>query len=178
MVACKVILAVAVVFVAAVQGRPGGEPEWAAPIFAELKSVSDNITNLVGLDNAGEYATAAKNNLNAFAESLKTEAAVFSKSFEGKASASDVFKESTKNFQAVVDTYIKNLPKDLTLKDFTEKSEQALKYMVEHGTEITKKAQGNTETEKEIKEFFKKQIENLIGQGKAIQAKIAEAKKA
>jgi len=55
------------------------------------------------------------------------------------------------------------------MKDFTEKSEQALKYLVEHGTEITKKAQGNTEIEKQIKEFIKKNIENLMEQTKSIQ---------
>jgi len=55
------------------------------------------------------------------------------------------------------------------MKDFTEKSEQALKYMVEHGTEITKKAQGNTEIEKQIKEFIKKNIDNLMEQTKALQ---------
>ncbi|KAL4113444.1 hypothetical protein QTP88_017062 [Uroleucon formosanum] len=168
MVACKVILAVAVVFVAVVQiqGRPSNEISWAAPIFDEFKSMANNITNLVGLDNTADYTTAAKNNLNAFAEGLKNEAAAFSKS------------ESTKQFQTVVDTYVKNLPKDITMKDFTEKSEQALKYMVEYGTEITKKAQGNTETEKQIKDFIKKHIENLMEQTKSIQAKIIEVKKA
>ncbi|KAL4113443.1 hypothetical protein QTP88_017062 [Uroleucon formosanum] len=171
MVACKVILAVAVVFVAVVQiqGRPSNEISWAAPIFDEFKSMANNITNLVGLDNTADYTTAAKNNLNAFAEGLKNEAAAFSKSFEGKSSVSDLFKESTKQFQTVVDTYVKNLPKDITMKDFTEKSEQALKYMVEYGTEITKKAQGNTETEKQIKDFIKKHIENLMEQTKSIQ---------
>jgi len=89
--------------------------------------------------------------------------------FEGKASVSDVFKESTKQFQTVVDTYVKNLPKDFTLKDFTEKSEQALKHLVEHGTEITKKAQGNAELEKQIKDFIKKNIDTLIDQTKSLQ---------
>jgi len=55
------------------------------------------------------------------------------------------------------------------MKDFTERSEQALKYMVEHGTEITKKAQGNTEIEKQVKDFIKKNIENLMETTKAIQ---------
>ncbi|CAI6350614.1 unnamed protein product [Macrosiphum euphorbiae] len=178
MVACKVILAVAVVAVAVVQGRPGAETDWSAPFFDEFKSMASNITNFVNLDNTAEYTTAAKNNLIAFTESLKSEAAAFSKSFEGKSSVSDLFKESTKQFQTVVDTYAKNLPKDLTMKDFTEKSEQALKHMVEHGNEIYKKAQGNAEIEKQIKEFIKKNIDNLMEQTKSIQAKLAEVKKA
>jgi len=63
-----------------IQGRPGAETDWATPILDELKSVTNNITHLVGLDNTADYTTAAKNNLNAFAESLKAEAAAFGKS--------------------------------------------------------------------------------------------------
>jgi len=89
--------------------------------------------------------------------------------FEGKTGVTDVFKESTKHFQTTIDNYIKTLPKDLSLKDFNEKTEQALKYLVEHGTEITKKAQGNAEVEKQIKDFVKKNLDSLIETTKAVQ---------
>lgn len=61
------------------------------------------------------------------------------------------------------------MPKEISLKDFNEKAEQALKHMVEYGTEITKKAQGNTEVEKQIKDFIKKNIDVLMEQTKNIQ---------
>lgn len=92
--------------------------------------------------------------------------------FEGKAGATDVVKEATKQWQAAIDTYTKNLPKEVSLKDFNEKAEQALKYIVEHATEVTKKAQGNTEIEKEIREFTKKNIDFLMEQAKTVQVSI------
>ncbi|KAL5240165.1 hypothetical protein ACI65C_007575 [Semiaphis heraclei] len=179
MVACKVIVAIAVVFVAVVQiqGRPGTDTEWSIPFEEELKNMTKQIANYVNVDNS-EYATAAKNNLNTFVDSFKSELAVFTKSFEGKTSVSDMFKESTKQFQTTFDNYVKNMPKEISLKDFNEKAEQALKHMVEYGTEITKKAQGNTEVEKQIKDFIKKNIDVLMEQTKNIQAKITDGKKA
>ncbi|XP_022160272.1 uncharacterized protein LOC111026481 [Myzus persicae] len=178
MVACKLILAVAFVFVAVVQiqSRPGADTEWSIPFEDELKNMSKQISSFVG-DNA-EYQTAAKNGLNTFVEGFKGELGLFTKSFDGKTGVSDLFKDSTKQFQTTIDNFVKTLPKDLTLKDFNEKTEQALKYMVEHGTEITKKAQGNTEVEKQIKDFIKKNIDSLLETTKAVQAKITEAKKA
>lgn len=64
------------------------------------------------------------------------------------------------------------MPKEVSLKDFNEKAEQALKYIVEHATEVTKKAQGNTEIEKEIREFTKKNIDFLMDQAKSVQVSI------
>ncbi|XP_025193914.1 uncharacterized protein LOC112593635 [Melanaphis sacchari] len=180
MVACKVILAIAVVFLAATQinGKPSTNPdtEWSIPFEEALKNITKKMSDVVS-DNS-EYTTAAKNSLNNFVEGFKSELAVLSKSFEGKAGVSDVVKEATKQWQSAVDTYTKNLPKELSLKDFNEKSEQALKYIVEHATNISKKAQGNTDIEKEVKEFTKKNIDLLIEQVKSVEAKIIEGKKA
>lgn len=97
---------------------------------------------------------------------------IFFLQFEGKAGATDVLKEATKQWQSAIETYTKNLPKEVSLKDFNDKTEQALKYIIEHATEVTKKAQGNTEIEKEIKEFTKKQIDFLMEQVKAVQVSI------
>jgi len=178
MVACKVILAIAVVFVAVVQisGKPATDTEWGIPFEEALKNITKKIGEVVG-DNS-EYTAAAKNGLNTFVDGFKSELAVLSKSFEGKAGVTDVVKEATKQWQTTIDTYTKNLPKEVSLKDFNEKTEQALKYIVEHATEITKKAQGNTDIEKEIREFTKKNIDFLMEQAKSVQAKIADVKKA
>ncbi|XP_027847470.2 uncharacterized protein LOC114127436 [Aphis gossypii] len=178
MVDCRVFLAVAVVFVAVAQisGRPGTDTEWGIPFEEALKNITKKMADVVG-DNS-EYTTAAKNGLNTFVEGFKSELAVLSKSFEGKAGATDLVKEATKQWQTAIDTYTKNLPKEVSLKDFNEKAEQALKYIVEHATEVTKKAQGNTEIEKEIREFTKKNIDFLMEQAKAVEAKIADVKKA
>jgi len=62
-----------------IQGRPGADTDWGIPIIEEFKTIASNLTNVVS-DNAAEYTTAAKNNLNSFAESLKTETAAFAKS--------------------------------------------------------------------------------------------------
>jgi len=178
MVACKVILAIAVVFVAVVQinGRPGSDTDWSIPFEEALKNMTKKIGEAVG-DNS-EYTAAAKNSLNTFVDGFKSELAVLSKSFEGKAGVNDIVKEATKQWQTTVDTYTKNLPKEVSLKDFNEKAEQALKYIVEHATEITKKAQGNTDIEKEIKEFTKKHIDLLTEHVKNVYTKVTDVKKA
>jgi len=58
---------------------------------------------------------------------------------------------------------------ELPLEDLNEKSEQ-LRYMVEHGTVITERAQqGKTKIENQFKEFTKKNIEKLMEQTKSLQ---------
>lgn len=77
---------------------------------------------------------------------------------------SKVVKEATKKWQEAVDTYSKNLPEDLTAANLGEKYEKSLKYITDHATELAKKADGNKEMEKEIIEFTKTQIDNLLAQ--------------
>lgn len=62
-----------------IQGRPGTDTEWSIPFEEELKNMTKQIANYVNVDNS-EYATAAKNNLNTFVDSFKSELAVFTKS--------------------------------------------------------------------------------------------------
>lgn len=50
-----------------------------------------------------------------------------------------------------------------------EKFDQTLKIITQSATELSKKAQGNTEIEKEIREFTKKQIDSFMEQVKSIQ---------
>ncbi|CAI6370268.1 unnamed protein product [Macrosiphum euphorbiae] len=92
MVAYKVILAVAVVFLAVIvqiQSRPGVETEFTS-IFDEVKSITGNIAKVVE-DNtanitanitnittnitniAANMTTSAKNHLSDFADGIKTE---------------------------------------------------------------------------------------------------------
>ncbi|EPZ61883.1 hypothetical protein H477_5889, partial [[Clostridium] sordellii ATCC 9714] len=115
----------AVVSVAVVQisGKPATDTEWGIPFEEALKNITKKIGDVVG-DNS-EYTAAAKNGLNTFVDGFKSELAVLSKSFEGKAGVSDVVKEATKQWQTTIDTYTKNLPKEVSLKDFNEKTEQA-----------------------------------------------------
>ncbi|XP_003247670.1 uncharacterized protein LOC100570731 isoform X1 [Acyrthosiphon pisum] len=150
MIVCKVIFAVAVVFVtvAQIQGKP----------------VSDDTTSV-------------QNSLKAFADGLKSEFESLSKSFEGKSTVSDLIMESSKQFQTAMDTYAKTWPMELFSDDLNEKSEQ-LRHMVEHVNVITERARGNTEIEKQFREFTKKNIEMLMEQTKSFQAKIAEVKRA
>lgn len=88
---------------------------------------------------------------------------------EGKAGASDLIKEATKQWQSTVETYSKNVFADFNVQKFNEKLESTMKYITQNATELSKKAQGNTEIEKEIGEFTKKQIEALTEQVKTIQ---------
>ncbi|XP_016663643.1 uncharacterized protein LOC100570731 isoform X2 [Acyrthosiphon pisum] len=97
--------------------------------------------------------------------------------FEGKSTVSDLIMESSKQFQTAMDTYAKTWPMELFSDDLNEKSEQ-LRHMVEHVNVITERARGNTEIEKQFREFTKKNIEMLMEQTKSFQAKIAEVKRA
>lgn len=90
--------------------------------------------------------------------------------FDSKAGVSDMVKEATKQWQTTVAAYSKNLPEEFTnVQKFNEKFESTLKEIIQNATELSKKAQGNTEVEKEIREFTKKQIDSLMEQAKSIQ---------
>jgi len=78
-------------------------------------------------------------------------------------------KEATKQWQTTVDTYSKNVSNELNLQKMNERFESTLKYITQHATELSKKAQGNLEVDKEIREFTKKQIDALLDQVKTIQ---------
>lgn len=57
----------------------------------------------------------------------------------------------------------------LNMQKMNEKFDQTLKIITQSATELSKKAQGNTEIEKEIKEFTKKQIDAFLEQVKSVQ---------
>jgi len=175
-VANKMIFAAALVSVALVQinGRPA-DSDWAAPFEAALKNLTSKFTEVVG--DPTEYTNIAKNGLNTFADNLKSDLSTLSKTFEGKAGVSDVVKEATKQWQSAVDSASKNLPEELTnVQKFNEKFESTLKSITQNATELSKKAQGNMEVDKEIRDFTKKQIDALMEQVKSIQSKFTEKK--
>lgn len=78
-------------------------------------------------------------------------------------------KEATKQWQTAVDTYGKNITDELNVQKLNEKFEATLKYITQNATELSKKAQGNLEVDKEIREFTKKQIDGLMEQVRSIQ---------
>lgn len=78
-------------------------------------------------------------------------------------------KEATKKWHSAVETYSKKLPEELNVKKVNEQFEETLKYITQNATELSKKAQGNTEVEKDIKDFTKKQIDSLLEQVKSVQ---------
>lgn len=78
-------------------------------------------------------------------------------------------KEATKQWQSAVDTYGKNISNELSVQKLNEKFETTLKYITQNATELSKKAQGNLEVDKEIREFTKKQIDALMEQVRSIQ---------
>jgi len=177
MVTCKVFFAVALVSVAFLQinAKPLEVDDWAAPFEAALKNMTSKFTELIGENS--EYTNMVKNGFNTFAENFKNDLSTFSKTLEGKAGVSDMVKEATKQWQTAVETYSKNVPAELNVQKLNEKFESTLKYITQHATELSKKAQGNLEVDKEIREFTKKQIDNLMEQVKSIQAKFTAEKK-
>lgn len=84
--------------------------------------------------------------------------------FQSNPGVSKVVKEAAKKWEEAVNTYSKNLPEDLNPGNLAEKYEKSLKYITDHATELAKKADGNKDLEKEIIEFTKTQIDNLMTQ--------------
>lgn len=78
-------------------------------------------------------------------------------------------KEATKQWHQAVETYSKNIPEEFNVKKVNEKFEETLKYITQHATDLSKKAQGNMEVDKEIKDFTKKQVDALMEQVKSFQ---------
>lgn len=78
-------------------------------------------------------------------------------------------KEATKQWHTAVENYSKNIPEEFNAKKINEKFEETLKYITQNATELSKKAQGNTEVDKEIQAFTKKQIDAILEQVKSIQ---------
>lgn len=88
---------------------------------------------------------------------------------EGKTGVTDVVKDGVKQWQAAVEKYSKKTPEGLfDVKRYNEEFENALKYVAQTATDLSKKAGGNTEIEKTIKEFTKGQIDGLMDQVKTI----------
>ncbi|VVC34145.1 Hypothetical protein CINCED_3A010052 [Cinara cedri] len=161
MVAYKALLAVAIAMsVAQINARPT-ETKWTEPFESALKNLTTSISGVLG-ENGQKATDLAKNNYNEFVNNFKSGLASLSKTFEGKTGVSDVVKEATKQWESAVDKYSKNLPQDLTPAKLTEKFEKSLKYITDNATELSNKAKGNSETEKEIREFTKKQIDSLF----------------
>lgn len=89
---------------------------------------------------------------------------------ENKTGIIDVVKDNVKQWQATVETYYKQLPEGLTdVKKYNEQIESGLKSIAQKATELSQKAQENTELEKTLREFTDKQIEDLTNQVKSIQ---------
>ncbi|VVC34146.1 Hypothetical protein CINCED_3A002948 [Cinara cedri] len=175
MVSYKAVLAVALVMsVAQINGRPA-DTDWAKPFETTLKNITSSIDALVGAD-GHKYTDVAKNSFTEFVNGFNSELSTLSKTFESKAGVSDVVKEATKQWQTAVDTYTKNIPQDLSPTKLTENYENALKQITEKATELSKKAQGNSDIEKELREFTKGQIDALLKQVESIKSKLTEKK--
>lgn len=84
---------------------------------------------------------------------------------------SDIVKEATKQWQSAVETYGKGISNELNVQKLNERFETTLKYITQNATELSKKAQGNMEIDKEIREFTKRQIDALMEQVKSVQVK-------
>ncbi|MDK3205726.1 hypothetical protein, partial [Escherichia coli] len=151
MVANKMFLAVAAVAAVAlvqVNARPA-DTDWAIPFENALKNITSSFT--AAIEHPADFANLAKNSLNTFSESMKNDLTNLYKTFDSKTGVSDMVKDATKQWQTTVDTYSKNLPEEFTnVQKFNEKFESTLKGIIQNATDLSKKAQGNTEVEKQI----------------------------
>lgn len=88
---------------------------------------------------------------------------------EGKTGVSDFVKDSVKQLNENAEDYSKKFPKELTnVNKYNEIIEYGLKAIGQTATDLSKKAQGNTEAVKTLREFTVTLVENFMNQAKSI----------
>ncbi|XP_050540337.1 uncharacterized protein LOC126904973 [Daktulosphaira vitifoliae] len=176
MVSAKFLLIVGAVAIAQINAKPAESSDWSLPFEKSFQDIAKQIKDVVTGSNT-ELIEAAKTNLNKFQDQFRSGLASLSDTIEKKTGESEVLKDAVKQWKKAVDTYNHSVPADLTADKLNEKYEKTLKYIKEQANDVYKKAQGNSEVEKDIRDFTKKQLDYLIDNLKTVQTKVAAATK-
>ncbi|XP_050427780.1 uncharacterized protein LOC126837866 [Adelges cooleyi] len=147
---------VMVVFTAQAYGESAELAEWAKPIHDNIKNIASKLRS----SSNSEIVESAKSQFLDFVDKFKGNVATFNTNVQAKADASDAVKEAVKSFKAKVENYkVPTIESDAN--KVADKYEGAAKFILSEGHEIGVKAKGSEASENYIKEFGKKQIDDL-----------------